>query len=149
MLKKEKNRKIMIIVTTVLLALLVVVGIVMLLTQGDKKEKPNEKDKEDFRCVGDLCISKVSVEEVEGVKSIFLSLKNEGTETINKQCVKLSSGEQSFNFCPSELAAGDELALSFEYAEGFGTKIEDFRLEKGVEEGSTTEEDVTDTTVTE
>ena len=140
MLDKERNRKILIIITSVLLLVLVIVGIIMLFSHGEKKnDKKGGKDTVDYRCVGDLCISKVQVEENEGQKSIYLALKNEGTTVIEKQCVKLTSKENSFNFCANNLEAGNELGLAFEYLDSYGTKIEDYKLEEGVEEGTTTE----------
>lgn len=131
----EKSRKLLITVTSILLVLLVVVGLVMLLNQPSGK-KDNEKgtnNKENNRCVEQLCINKISTDDENG-NGVIVTLKNEGKTVIKDTCVKLVSSTNSINLCVVELAPEGEMMQIFEKSEMTGDKIEDFSLEKGEKE---------------
>lgn len=136
---KTNNRKILIIVTSVLLVLLVVVGLVMLLNQPSDKKDKNEgtTEKENNRCVEQLCINKVTTDG-ENENALGITLKNEGVTNIKEACVKLISETNSVEFCVSELEPEGEMMQIFDKREMGGDKIEDFSLEKVVKK--TTEE---------
>lgn len=136
---KTNNRKILIIVTSVLLVLLVVVGLVMLLNQPSDKKDKNEgtTEKENNRCVEQLCINKVTTDG-ENENALGITLKNEGVTNIKEACVKLISETNSVEFCVGELEPEGEMMQVFDKREMGGDKIEDFSLEKVVKK--TTEE---------
>ncbi len=129
MIKKQKNNKILIIITTILLVILVVVGVAMSMSKKPEKEKENKKEKENNRCVDKVCISKVSIEENEGSKSVNLVIKNEGETKVEGKCVNLVNNDFKFKVCIPELEPTAEMNLLFEYTDEFGKTIKDYGLE--------------------
>lgn len=131
----EKSRKLLIIVTSILLVLLVVVGLVMLLNQpsGKKDNEKGKNNKENNRCVEQLCINKISTDDENG-NGIMITVKNEGKTVVKDTCVKLVSSTNSINLCVVELEPEGEVMQIFEKSEMTGEKIEDFSLEKGEKE---------------
>lgn len=136
---KENKRKNLIIVIIILLIVLIGAGIIMVLAQSDDKANTgSKKEKENNRCVDKLCISKVTTEDNNGSETLAITIKNEGTETIKEKCVKLSSKENSFDICITELLPDAEMLMGFSKKEIAGEDINDFKLEKIVEKQNTT-----------
>lgn len=139
---REKRREILIFITAILLIVLICFGIIMMLNQP-KEETPSDKNSEkDFRCVGEFCVSNVFLDETKEPKIVLVDIKNEGKNTIERQCIKLSTNNQSFNFCANNIESGQSLSVEFNYSDDVGVDIKDYKLEEGIDENIVVEENI-------
>ena len=139
---REKRREILIFITAILLIILICFGIIMMLSQP-KEETPSDKNSEkDFRCVGEFCVSNVFLDETKEPKIVLVDIKNEGKNTIERQCIKLSTNNQAFNFCANNIESGQSLSVEFNYSDDVGVDIKDYKLEEGIDENIVVEENI-------
>ena len=139
---REKRREILIFITAILLIILICFGIIMMLNQP-KEETPSDKNSEkDFRCVGEFCVSNVFLDETKEPKIVLVDIKNEGKNTIERQCIKLSTNNQAFNFCANNIESGQSLSVEFNYSDDVGVDIKDYKLEEGIDENIVVEENI-------
>ena len=94
------------------------------------KEIAKQKDK---RCVDDICISSVSLEETSDGKLINIVIKNEGKYVVESSCVNLVTTEKKHIICLNKAKPNEDLQISLDYTENLGETIEDYSLEKASE----------------
>ena len=131
----DKKRNVLIIVLIALLILLVILGLIMIPKENKDKNTGKEKDKEKTNklCVEKLCISRVSLEEIESSKSLYIELKNTGNTKIERECIKIKTKELEIPTCVENVEPNTSLKYVYEYNEQFGDKLEDFELIKNTE----------------
>lgn len=135
----KRKRKNIIMLTTFLLVVLVVIVFVLTHNVGKIESNDENKSLKNNRCVKDICLSKVEVEEIDGSKIASITVKNEGEETVNNSCVSVFYGEMRVEFCFDKLSSNDERILVLNTNDGFGDNIKDYKignLEKKQEENS-------------
>ena len=129
---KKDNKKRNIVVIIIIFFLLLVVACIALLTttKFNNKEITKQKDK---RCVDDICISSVSLEETSDGKLINIVIKNEGKYVVESSCVNLVTTEKKHIICLNKAKPNEDLQISLDYTENLGETIEDYSLEKASE----------------
>lgn len=129
---KKDNKKRNIVVIIIIFFLLLVVACIALLTttKFNNKEITKQKDK---RCVDDICISSVSLEETSDGKLINIVIKNEGKYVVESSCVNLVTTEKKQIICLNKAKPNEDLQISLDYTENLGETIEDYSLEKASE----------------
>lgn len=130
MAKVKKKNKLTIIGAVILSIILVVIGIIITPTENIDNKPEEELKVKNNRCVDEICVSEVLINEINGSKSVSVFLKNEGKKTIENECVNLVLSDKKYTICLNDVKANEELELSLEYSETNGNTIEDYRLEK-------------------
>ena len=128
----EKMRKILIVILIILLAILVIIGLSMVTKSGNKNDKEIASKKKSI-CAEKLCISKVSIEEVEKSKAVYIELENTDDEKIEDICVRIISKELEIPVCIESLEPEKTVNYIYEYNEMFGEKLKDYSLVKETE----------------
>ena len=138
---RGKGREVLIFIIIILLIVLICFGMIMTLSHPEKEISINKNDEKDFRCVVKLCVSNVLIDETKEPKIVLVDIKNEGKNTIKRQCIKLSTNGQSFNFCANNIESGQSLSVEFNYSDNVGVDIKDYILEEGIDDNIVVEED--------
>ena len=138
----EKSREILIFITAILLIILICFGIIMMLNQPEEETPSDKNSEKDFRCVGELCVSNVFLDETKEPKIVLVDIKNEGKNTIERQCIKLSTNNQAFNFCANNIESGQSLSVEFNYSDDVGVDIKDYKLEEGIDENIVVDDNI-------
>ena len=131
---KVKKKKKFIIIAVVLAVLLVGTGVFLLVTTNQDKEPKEKQTEKNSRCVNKICIYDVSVEDIDGSKSVSAVLKNEGKKTVESECVNLLFSDKKYTICLNDVKANEELKLNLEYTETIENEIDDYSLEKASEQ---------------
>ncbi len=127
-----KKNKILIIIILLLSVGLIATGLVLALTKNkDSSEiKEQEETIDKDRCSGNICISNISIQDVDGINSVIIILKNEGKEVVKNSCYNIITGTKEHEMCSDNFGVGEEIHLIYDYTDDYGTTVADYEIKK-------------------